>query len=249
MADGLGLYQYLGSSPLQRSDALGLSWREDYVAVLLPMISFLDGMMPVSIMNPIDTLFQGYLYMMQMHSFMQGAAFDNEEELDWAMDWDASDDANPRFGSRWRGLGPEPELSPSPFGILARRSAPHPNQVAFGARTETRSTALHGSVRTKRYTSFRDGRGRIHRRKLDTDQNDGGRPGSFMEVKGGRQDLSWRVRRQVLIDMRLKRTGQSGVEDIKWEFWVKDPVRPKEVSPALLRFLDDCGIKYTFQRL
>lgn len=94
---------------------------------------------------------------------------------------------------------------------------------------------------TKRYTNFKDARGKVHRCKLDTTNGSG----LFMEVKGGRQDFTWRSRRQALIDKRSM--DQDPSMKVRWEFWVRKD--RSEVSPDLLSFLDGCGIKYNIRVL
>ena len=77
------------------------------------------------------------------------------------------------------------------------------------------------------------GGGRKGSRLYDTDL--GGK--RYVEVKGGQQRLTERVRRQILRDQQLKAQGH--VKDVKWIFYER---KPGEVSKEVVDFAHSCGL-------
>lgn len=65
-----------------------------------------------------------------------------------------------------------------------------------------------------------------------------------MEVKGGRQTLTHRVRKQILVDQRLKREGK--VNDVKWVLYER---KTGDASTELQDFIKSCGLQLEVRQL
>ncbi len=263
--DGFSLYGYNGNNPIGNSDPTGLSWRESYEGVILPVVDAVTGMVAGDLLE----ILQGYVLMAEIHSFVQGAAYDREEQMDWALDWDSSDDDNPFF-SRDGGFSDrllnsttdqsDPAVSaPAPFNFASSFAAKprRPGQLnpirQLGVPGEIASRKANNAIECKHYvmdpgaadvnrSTGRSGKNGLQTRRmydsiLDREQK------LYMEVKSGYQSLSTRVKRQILFDVRAKRAGT--VKDVLWEFRLNGK---REPHPDLLHYLKLNGIKYTIIR-
>jgi hypothetical protein len=240
--DGSNLYSYLGACPWMRSDPMGLSWVEDYEHVILPIISMAEALMPVSGIDPLTTLLEGYTLMGRVHSFVQNAAYTADEDLDWAMDWSLSDDANPRGfapGSNTEAAGDPGEIS----GLVMAGASSWGPRVNSGRRGMR--SAIHdfgGTVPTKRQVLRRGGGGgRPPSRLYDLEHGSG----RFMEVKSVRTQqtrASHRVIKQIQLDRMLVRQGRD-VKEVRWIFYTPDG-STKFIHPDIIAELNNSGIPW-----
>jgi len=244
--DGANLYEYLGSNPWRRSDPGGLNWVEDYEGVFLPLVSELDGFLPISMTEPLDQMLQVMTAALRLFSMAANHALDTEEDVEWALDWSSSDDDNPLYSQRatFNRLSRKRETygagqEYNPF-LAAGGRAPYPGQVKFGKEIEERARREYGAASVKRYVNTGpDAIKGIGRRKYDGDL--GG--GHYMEVKAGKQTLTERVKRQISKDAALIKDGTK-VRSVKWVFYVKNK---SQVSEELLGELRHRGIEFEFQ--
>ena len=230
---------------------------------MLPIVTFVDGVIGAGSVSMLNELLDGYRLMISTHELIQGAAYDAEDHVDWALDWNSNDWDNPRFGSLYNhdavATG-EPDLGVA-AGLLMSRGIGRGNRgidgdtwkniASSGAKGEKRAASRTSSVAVKRYKSGeepdpdRRGRTREFRRMHDRRIKDaqGRLTGHYIEVKHGTQRATERVRRQIARDRILIRSDGNGVSSIRWEFhW--DTRRGNGPSHELLNLLETSGIKY-----
>ncbi len=246
--NGASLYQYLGSKPWSRSDSLGLEWEDFYENCILPLADFADGMLPVSMISPLNALLDGYrelaFLINLVHKNVQEPAFDEEEHLMWAMDWAAPDTEAPRFQSP---RPPEPQLdqldwrpgtafpgmiTDLPMGKLV----PSKHQQNMGKETEQLAREMYGAVKVGKMKNIRD-----RRRLYDGEISHSGGGTTYMEVKYGRGEMSWRAKKQALLDASFMRSNQ-GVVEVKWIFRAS-PNAKGLGETELEKFCKSLGIK------
>jgi hypothetical protein len=208
--------------------------------VVLPVVNILDGALPVSMISPLMDLLQGYYIFRQVYDVVQGAAFEAEEELDWAIDWSRDDNEIARCSGY-----------PTRSGLISQVDGAEGSGFPLAKGYPARSVA---NGRAAERASVTSGKMRIGRRtragRLDTSHThpgmgrryyDGVDPGNgrlMIEVKIGSQDVTHRIRRQIDIDMHLSRSQQ---RDVKWILYER---RGQPVNPALIAELQNRGIKY-----
>lgn len=205
------------------------------------MVDIADSALPVSIIGPLGALLDGYHKLRylrdRVNQDIQQPGFDQEERVDWAMDW-SRDDSVPYETAEPSGSGAfEPEFDP--LGAVGHAGGnPWGPRQRSGRRGERQSREETGFVPTKRYTKItnpRTGRTRVR-------NHDGEHPtvaDQYMEVKTGQQGLTERTLRQIRKDaLMIHRDGVS----IRWRFHYRRS--PKEVSQELLDTLKNYGIPY-----
>ncbi|MBX3110355.1 MAG: hypothetical protein KF743_14335, partial [Fimbriimonadaceae bacterium] len=240
--DGCNLNQYGGSNPWQGGDPLGLEWVDDYQGVILNVVSVVDSFLPVSLLGPLMELLDGYHLMIRTAGFVQGAAYDAEEHLDWALNWDASDSDNPRFGT-YGGFS-DAMLVAGAAAVGGPTGGPvmaglYPSRSLASGRAGERISRNSGKMNMRRKTSTgrydtthdtTEGR-RFYDGVDPTDAN------KMIEVKIGRQGLTERVRRQITKDAALMRDTDKKVK------WVLFERKGTPVNGELVNTLKAHGIE------
>jgi len=246
MRDGQNLYEYLGSASMNRSDPIGLNWTENYDNVVLPLLGLADSALPVPILGPLLDMLGAANQMMWLKHvvkpMLQNAALDQEEFIDEAIDWSASDDAlNGRTAYGGRTERP-PSLEP-PANVLGRHFTSVNTTIKSNAKNgkhyEKLVRANYGAIEAKHYVSLGQTKPGQQRVRLHDGIGTGSHPsfpaGTRMEVKPSSHGLNTRVQRQIVFD------GRHG--GVKWALYVRKGERP---NPALLNFLDANGVKWEF---
>jgi len=95
--DGYNLYEYLGSNPWNRSDAMGLNWEDDYWEDM--------GQGAEMALNGVETFGAftdpGGLLGSVLSSLLENYSMNLEADLDWASDWSQGDDWHSRGNNDW----------------------------------------------------------------------------------------------------------------------------------------------------
>jgi len=94
--DGASLYGYLGSSPWDRSDAMGLDWEDWWRDTKEGLGVLVNGYQTVSSLTDIHGLIQE-----SVRSLVNDYSMNMELDADWASDWSRSDDEHTRGDDRW----------------------------------------------------------------------------------------------------------------------------------------------------
>ena len=250
--NGLNLYQYLGSGTWTRKDPYGLEI-EYYENVVLPLVSIIDDVIGPGVMSPLQDLYDGYIFIFKASKFFHEVADFQEDQVDWAVDWQRDDnEANEMAGRSpvFGGRAPAEELpsilkSPLGVGIPMAKGTSHGQGmnwapiVKAGKRAERRARKEHNLAPCKHYLDGVDDNGKAFRRMHDGFRKEG-KSHLFMEVKAGRQGLTQRVQTQINRDLALMRQNP-GIK-IKWVFYGKE----SEVSKELIKVLEDAGLNPSF---
>ncbi len=249
--DGANLFEYLGGNTMRRADALGTNWVEDYGNVVLPLVSMVDDFIGPGIISPLQDLYDNYVLLLKVTSYLHNLMDYQEQQVDWAVDWTRGDDdiaaiKMPKFGGGHVGDEAEEALaelaSPESLPIIAKlhgtEHSPWHARQSLGHRVEKRARHDHDLEPTKHFMEGVDESGRSFKRKHDgrsrADQN------LYMEVKAGNQGLTQRTKTQIIRDRMLMQ--QKGIK-VKWVFYRSNK---NSVSDELLRTLTDNGIPYSF---
>jgi hypothetical protein len=85
-ANGVSLHQYVGSAPTARRDPTGLDWGLTGQIAVMGIQSYLDAS------GTMQEALDGVSTVLGIRAFFQNAAFVQEQDVDWALDWTSSDD-------------------------------------------------------------------------------------------------------------------------------------------------------------
>jgi len=248
--DGAGRYEYLGSSPWGRSDASGLSWQESYEGVALPIISVLDGAVGFGLVDALSELLDGYRIAIKLAGCIGGYASTQEDMADWAMDFDRNDyqystttlGGTDIVEARMEAAQAE---GPSMAGRRGRPSAEGWKEIRAVGDAGERAYQKETPGLGKRCIGMggpppTPGKKRRAGRHYDNHHPD---TNTYVEIKTGNQELTMRMKRQILKDKRIM---DSTGYKIQWVFYQNGN---NKVSQDVINFLKNLNFPKPQQRI
>lgn len=221
----------------------GLTWQESIEGVLLPVVAFVDDIAGPGINGMLNDLLDGYKLMASTYQLVQSEAYDAEEQVDWALDWESQDWENARCGNIYN-----PELAtaqsdlPAAFALGVSRRGPDWDGISSSGKAgEARwQNENPGSSSMRRMLDGNDKDGAFKRSPDFEEIGPDGQPtGVYCEVKHGYQGATARTKRQMQRNRALMDSPDSGVTKVKWVFYYDKSKKRSGPSSTLLQELAD----------